>query len=122
MIWTVGIEEQLRALWAQGVSAREIAAELGGMSRNAVIGKARRLRLPPHGEPGIKQRRSEVDTGPARIVTRTLLAHHCRYPFGAPGTGDFYYCAEQRVGPIYCAAHENLCYRPAATPPPRRGA
>ena len=44
--WTVAREGLLRQRWADGYSAREIARELDcGMSRNAVIGKARRMGL-----------------------------------------------------------------------------
>ena len=43
--WTVDRIECLKQLWAQGLSAREIAQELGDISRNAVIGKLNRLGL-----------------------------------------------------------------------------
>jgi GcrA cell cycle regulator len=44
--WTIDRVEQLKKLWADGLSASEIAAELGGISRNSVIGKVHRLGLP----------------------------------------------------------------------------
>jgi GcrA cell cycle regulator len=37
--------ELLKKLWADGLSASQIAAELGGITRNAVIGKVHRLGL-----------------------------------------------------------------------------
>ena len=43
--WTEDRVERLRALWAEGHSASVIAKELGGVTRNAVIGKVHRLRL-----------------------------------------------------------------------------
>lgn len=43
--WNKGRVKALRVLWAEGWSANEIARELGGVSRNAVIGKVHRLRL-----------------------------------------------------------------------------
>jgi GcrA cell cycle regulator len=43
--WTDERVERLKALWADCLSANEIAAELGGFSRNAVIGKVHRLGL-----------------------------------------------------------------------------
>ncbi len=45
MSWTDERIEQLRRLWEQGNTASQIAEELGGVSRNAVIGKAHRLGL-----------------------------------------------------------------------------
>jgi GcrA cell cycle regulator len=43
--WTDERVEQLKKLWADGLSASQIAAELGGITRNAVIGKVHRLGL-----------------------------------------------------------------------------
>jgi len=45
MSWTDERIERLKALWSQGITASQIADELGGVSRNAVIGKAHRLGL-----------------------------------------------------------------------------
>jgi GcrA cell cycle regulator len=45
MSWTDERVETLKKLWADGLSASQIAAELGGITRNAVIGKVHRLGL-----------------------------------------------------------------------------
>ena len=45
MSWTDERIDRLKELWSQGVTASQIADELGGVSRNAVIGKAHRLGL-----------------------------------------------------------------------------
>lgn len=45
MAWTDERIDQLRKLWEAGQTASQIAEELGGVSRNAVIGKAHRLGL-----------------------------------------------------------------------------
>lgn len=45
MSWTDERVELLKKLWADGLSASQIAAQLGGVSRNAVIGKVHRLKL-----------------------------------------------------------------------------
>ena len=45
MTWTDERVELLKKLWADGLSASRIAAELGGVSRNSVIGKVHRLGL-----------------------------------------------------------------------------
>ena len=45
MSWTDERIERLKKMWTQGSTASQIAEELGGVSRNAVIGKAHRLGL-----------------------------------------------------------------------------
>jgi GcrA cell cycle regulator len=45
MSWTDERIDRLKSLWTQGMTASQIAEELGGVSRNAVIGKAHRLGL-----------------------------------------------------------------------------
>ena len=55
MSWTEERIERLKKMWADGATASQIADELGGVSRNAVIGKAHRL--------GLEQRPSPVKPG-----------------------------------------------------------
>src|SRR5258705_12331893 len=43
--WTDERVELLKKLWGDGLSASQIAGELGGITRNAVIGKVHRLGL-----------------------------------------------------------------------------
>lgn len=45
MGWTDERVELLKKLWAEGLSASQIAGRLGGVTRNAVIGKVHRLGL-----------------------------------------------------------------------------
>lgn len=45
MSWNDERVELLKKLWSEGLSASQIAAELGGITRNAVIGKVHRLGL-----------------------------------------------------------------------------
>ncbi len=52
MSWTDERVEKLKKLWAEGLSASQIAAQLGGVSRNAVIGKVHRLSLPGRAKAG----------------------------------------------------------------------
>jgi GcrA cell cycle regulator len=49
MNWTDERVELLKKLWAEGLSASQIANQLGGVSRNAVIGKVHRLKLSGRG-------------------------------------------------------------------------
>jgi GcrA cell cycle regulator len=45
MSWTDERIDRLKAMWEKGLTASQIAEDLGGVSRNAVIGKAHRLDL-----------------------------------------------------------------------------
>ena len=45
MSWTDERVETLKKMWGEGQSASQIAKELGGVTRNAVIGKVHRLGL-----------------------------------------------------------------------------
>lgn len=49
MNWTDERVELLRKLWSEGLSASQIAAQLGSVTRNAVIGKVHRLKLSSRG-------------------------------------------------------------------------
>lgn len=84
MSWTDERVERLKKLWADGLSASQIAAELGGVSRNAVIGKVHRLSLPGRAKSGgsSASRAKRVSTssrssnyasrsGPTRSMPRT---------------------------------------------------
>src|SRR5687768_16865179 len=66
MSWTEERIERLKSMWAKGATASQIADELGGVSRNAVIGKAHRLGLearPSPVKPG-----EDTDKDPARAA------------------------------------------------------
>src|SRR6266851_96252 len=51
MGWTDERVEILKKLWLEGLSASQIAKQLGGVTRNAVIGKVHRLGLSGRAEP-----------------------------------------------------------------------
>ena len=61
MSWTVEDEQQLRRLWADGLSASAIGAELG-KPRNAVLGKVHRLHLSPRAPSGGPKSRKSMGT------------------------------------------------------------
>lgn len=61
MGWTEDRVEVLKKLWLEGLSASQIAKQLGGVTRNAVIGKVHRLGLSGRATP----------SQPARAVMRT---------------------------------------------------
>lgn len=76
MGWTDERVELLKELWGKGLSASQIAVQLGGVSRNAVIGKAHRLGLESRPSPirgsgtGSRPRRSR---GARRTLEATTL-------------------------------------------------
>ncbi len=51
MSWTDERVELLKKLWSEGLSASQIASQLGGVTRNAVIGKVHRLSLSGRAKP-----------------------------------------------------------------------
>jgi GcrA cell cycle regulator len=135
--WTGPRIEQLTKLALAGkMSAAQIANELGGCSRNAVLGKIHRLRLiftkpdtPPRvrREPKLRiayvnghsnQMRitewipaDQVELRCAEIVPRNLALealepNDCRFPYD---DGPFTFCGHpQREGSSYCTAHYSL--------------
>ena len=66
MSWTEERIERLKKMWADGATASQIADELGGVSRNAVIGKAHRL--------GLEQRPSPVKAGEEKEAKKAAPA------------------------------------------------
>ena len=65
MAWTDDRVEMLKKLWMEGLSASQIARQMGGVTRNAVIGKVHRL--------GLSGRAS-----PARVSTARVGGTHTR--------------------------------------------
>lgn len=53
--WNTERETLLKTYWTQGLSASEIAKKIGGVTRNAVIGKAVRMNLPARAERGVRR-------------------------------------------------------------------
>ena len=67
MSWTDERVETLKKMWAEGQSASQIAKELGGVTRNAVIGKVHRLGLSNRVGPGGKDE-DEVEEVPVAVA------------------------------------------------------
>jgi hypothetical protein len=84
MNWTDERVEKLKKLWAEGLSASQIAAQLGGVSRNAVIGKVHRLSLPGRAKAGgtanAAANAEAQHIGAARAELRLSRHHPHRYP------------------------------------------
>jgi GcrA cell cycle regulator len=74
MNWTDERVELLRKLWSEGLSASQIAAQLGSVTRNAVIGKVHRLKLSSRGRTTAaaprQKKTSSVVSGGTKSVSR----------------------------------------------------
>ena len=66
MSWTDERVEKLKELWNEGMSASQIAKTLGGVTRNAVIGKVHRLGLSNRATAGAatKEKAAKADAAP----------------------------------------------------------
>ena len=73
MSWTDQRIDQLKSLWEKGLTASQIADELGGVSRNAVIGKAHRLGLKSRPSP-VKANEPEKKAAPKKPVAAKPVA------------------------------------------------
>jgi len=69
MGWTDERVELLKKLWQDGLSASQIAKQLGGVTRNAVIGKVHRLGLSGRAAPSKPARTVFKAPRPARPVS-----------------------------------------------------
>ncbi|MCB1532192.1 MAG: gcrA cell cycle regulator family protein [Alphaproteobacteria bacterium] len=130
MSWTDDRVALLKKLWGEGKTAAEIAQELGGVTRNAVIGKAHRLKLSNRVSP-IQQNKKPAATKPpvekkpkqkilaedADRETVSLLelgARMCRWPIGDPREENFGFCGEHMISGLpYCAEHAKVAYQAA---------
>ena len=75
MNWTDERVELLKKLWSEGLSASQIANQLGGVSRNAVIGKVHRLKLSGRGRASAAQPRAKkAPAAAAKSVNRPVRA------------------------------------------------
>lgn len=68
MSWTDERIEKLTKMWEGGATASQIADELGGVSRNAVIGKAHRLGLKARPSPVKPNEKDEAAPAPAKTA------------------------------------------------------
>lgn len=107
--WTPEMEQQLRALWDNEISASLIAAEMG-VTKGAVIGKARRLGLPLRGSP-IKPRPKVRKPRFKNVELQDLEHNECRFP--TTKEKPYRFCgAKTRALQSYCDFHRGKVYRP----------
>lgn len=85
MSWTDERVELLKKLWADGLSASQIAQQLGDVTRNAVIGKVHRLNLSGRAKPAASTPRPRKPRASAgHRPTRTFVAGNTALKVHAP--------------------------------------
>tara|TARA_B100000315_G_scaffold61414_2_gene55760 strand:+ start:688 stop:1050 length:363 start_codon:yes stop_codon:yes gene_type:complete len=104
--WNAERVEELTKLWATGLSASEIGRKLG-ITKNAVVGKVRRLDLAMRRQPATPKVDRKV------ITLDSLKANMCSWPNGEPGTPEFRFCGKvAEPSKPYCADHCAIAYVP----------
>lgn len=140
MDWSEERTSTLKKLWLDGLSASQIAKQLGGVTRNSVIGKVHRLGLTGRAAPSQPTRPAFKAPRPARPVSGasprrvpakepevlplkeeredpgsatliTLGAHMCKWPIGDPEADGFTFCGRRSSTGPYCEGHARAAYQ-----------
>ena len=140
MSWTEEKVSKLKELWGKGNTASQIAEIIGGISRNAVIGKAHRLNLSAKiktrtaasnknfensiEENNSKSRRFRKNKFKSLIIEKDfepenpkqleeLDENSCKWPIGHPDEKKFYFCGRSSLKDFsYCKLHLLYAYQP----------
>ena len=139
MSWTDEKVAKLKELWGKGNTASQIAEIIGGISRNAVIGKAHRLNLSAKiktrtatsnknfessvEKNNIKSKRGRKTKFQSLIIEKDfepenpkqleeLTDNDCKYPIGHPDEENFYFCGRTSLKDFsYCKLHLLYSYQ-----------
>ena len=139
MSWTLEKVGKLKQLWGKGNTASQIAEIIGGISRNAVIGKAHRLNLSAKiktrtaisnksfensiEENNTKSRRGRRSKFRSLIIEKDfepenpkqleeLTDNDCKFPINHPMDKDFYFCGRTSLKDFsYCKLHLLYAYQ-----------
>ena len=139
MSWTTEKVEKLKELWGKGNTASQIAEILGGVSRNAVIGKAHRLNLSAkiktrsnsfntnekfHSNRNNKEKKGRKSKFKSLIIDKDFEPENpkrleeldetvCKWPIGHPNEKNFYFCGRSSLKDFsYCKLHLLYAYQP----------
>jgi GcrA cell cycle regulator len=140
MSWNEEKVSKLKELWGKGSTASQIAEIIGGLSRNAVIGKAHRLNLSSKikvrnassnqelkkdtEEDSLKQRRGRKSKFQSLIIENDFEPENpkkleelddssCKWPVGHPEEESFYFCGRSSLKDFsYCKLHLLYAYQP----------
>ena len=140
MSWTDEKVAKLKELWGKGNTASQIAEIIGGISRNAVIGKAHRLNLSAKiktrtatsnqsfenslDEKNTKSKRVRRSKFKSLIIEKDfepenpkqleeLDENSCKWPIGHPDEKTFYFCGRSSLKDFsYCKLHLLYAYQP----------
>jgi len=140
MSWNEEKVGKLKELWGKGNTASQIAEIIGGITRNAVIGKAHRLNLSSKiktrntsssrsfggnsEEDSSKQRQGKKSKFKSLLIDKDFEPENpkkleeldessCKWPVGHPEEHSFYFCGRSSLKDFsYCKLHLLYAYQP----------
>ena len=144
--WTPLRVETLTSLWRDGLSASQVAKSLGGVTRNAVIGKVHRLGLSGRVASGVVRRPAQLrpprpslihiaqSPSPRRAKPAAAIVeppegpglfsrlehvgdHCCRWLIGDPKSDSFSFCGRPAGDGPYCGGHDRAAHQPRRLKP-----